>query len=228
MKKILVFCMLAFGISMFVNAQQTALTADGKVVILYDNGTWTYADVKAPKKETQEVQNQSGEVLEQTAVATPVVDNSPINLKDAAVEKMAFIEGPSKKLSKYFKQKNIVRCDFTLTSKDGKAYLQTEWKIMNGEAYSYFGFIKEGNKLSLELIGGQVVDLVYTKEFEPKEYQKYGFSTYSAELELNEEQIRLLRNSIVYKAQMDWSRRTEEYKMIAPSYFIKSLPQIIE
>ncbi|NOU62057.1 hypothetical protein [Marinifilum caeruleilacunae] len=227
MKKFLVFCMLAFGISMFVNAQQTALTADGKVVILYDNGTWTYADVKAPKKEAQEVQKQGGEVLEQAAVV-PVVDDSPIDLKDATVEKMAFIEGPSKKLSKYFKQKNIVRCDLTLTAKDGKAYLQTEWKIMNGEAYSYFGFIKEGNKLTLELIGGKMVDLVYTKEFEPKEYQKYGFSTYSAEVELNEEQIRLLKNAIVYKAHMNWSRRTEEYKVVAPSYFIKSLPQIIE
>ncbi|WP_321294733.1 hypothetical protein [Marinifilum fragile] len=226
MKKIFVFCVLAFGISIFVNAQQTALTSDGKVVILYDNGTWTYADVKLPNTDTKEVQKKAGEVTVPTNVS--VVDNSPISLKDATLEKMAFIEGQSEKLSKYFKHKNIVRCDFTLISKDGKAVLKTDWKIMNGEAYSYFGFIKEGNKISLELIGGKSIDLVYTKEFEPKEYEKYGFSTYSAELELNEEQIRLLRNSIVYKAYMTWSRRTEEYKVVAPSYFIKSLPQIIE
>ncbi|MCT4602537.1 MAG: hypothetical protein N4A59_06520 [Marinifilum sp.] len=224
MKKIFVFCMLAFGISMFASAQQTALTANGKLVILYDNGTWAYADVKMPKQTVEGNKNQLGEVANQATIA----DNKPIDLKDAVVEKMAFIEGPSKKLSKYFKQKNIVRCDFTLTSKGGKAYLQTDWKIMNGEAYSYFGFIKEGNKLSLELVGGKTVDLVYGKEFEPKEYEKYGFSTYSAELELNEDQIRLLRNSIVYKAHMNWTKRTEEYKVVTPSYFIKSLPQIIE
>lgn len=226
MKKIFVFCMLAFGISIVASAQQTALTSDGKVVILYDNGTWTYADVKLPNTNTKEVQKKDGTVAVPTNVS--VVDNSPISLKEGTVEKMAFIEGPSKKLSKYFKHKNIVRCDFTLTSKDGKAILKTEWKVMNGEAYSYFGFINEESMISLELIGGKKIDLLYTKDFEPKEYEKYGFSTYSAELELNEEQIRLLRNSIVYKAYMTWSRRTEEYKVVAPSYFVKSLPQILK
>ncbi len=220
--------MLAFGISTLVNAQQTALTSNGKLVILYDNGTWKYADVKVPEKKGKDAENKLHEKTEKETLGMPVLDNSPIVLKDGVVEKIAFIEGPSKKLSKYFKQKNIVRCDFTLTSKGGKAYLKTDWKIMNGEAYSYFGFIKEGNKLSLELIGGKVLDLVYTKEFEPKEYQKYGFSTYSAELELNVEQIRMLKNSIVFKAHMNWSRRTEEYKVIAPSYFMKSLPKILE
>ena len=228
MKKILVFCLLTFCVSLFVNAQQTALTSDGKVVILYDNGTWTYADVKVPNKEVTKgqatnVKNAAAEIMAQA-----VVDNSPITLKDGEVEKLAVIEGPSKKLSKYFKQKNIVRCDFTLLSKDGKAVLKTDWKIMNGEAYSYFGFIKENCKLTLELIGGTMVDLPYTKEFAPVEYEKYGFSTYTAELELNEEQIRMLRNGIIYKAHMSWSKRTEEYNVVAPSYFIKSLPKIIE
>lgn len=228
MKKILVFCLLTFCVSLFVNAQQTALTSDGKVVILYDNGTWTYADVKVPNKENAKDQTTKVETTTAEIAAPVAVDNSPISLKDGEIEKLAVIEGPSKKLSKYFKQKNIVRCDFTLISKDGKATLKTDWKIMNGEAYSYFGFIKEGCILTLELIGGKMVDLLYTKEYEPKEYEKYGFSTYSAELELNEEQIRMLKNGIIYKAHMNWSRRTEEYKVVAPSYFIKSLPKIIE
>jgi len=228
MKGLFVFCLLVFGIAQIVHAQQTALTADGKVVILYDNGTWSYADVKVPGDKTNQTEVKTNN--EQVVVINPKVeiDNSPIALKDGEVEKTAFIEGPSKKLAKYFKQKNIVRCDFILTSKDGKAILKTDWRIMNGEAYSYFGFIKEGNVLQLELIGGKKVDLVYTKEFEPKEYEKYGFSTYSAELELTEDQMRLLSNSIVYKAHMTWSRRTEEYKVIEPSYFIKALPEIIE
>lgn len=230
MKNLFVFCCLVFGVCQFVQAQQTALTSNGKVVILYDNGTWTYADVKAPARANQEApQKEHGAETENLKTMTKtVVDDSPISLKDAEVAKKAFIEGPSAKLSKYFKQKNIVRCDFTLSSKDGKAILKTDWKIMNGEAYSYFGFIKEGNSLSLELIGGKTVDLVYTKEFEPKEYERYGFSTYSAEVELSKDQLRILRNGIVFKAKMNWSRRTEEYKVVAPSYFIKSVPAIIE
>ena len=228
MKGLFVFCFLVFGIAQIVHSQQTALTADGKVVILYDNGTWSYADVKVSANKTSDTEVKT--INEQVVVINPKVeiDNSPITLKDGEVAKTAFIEGPSKKLAKYFKQKNIVRCDFVLTSKDGKAILKTDWRIMNGEAYSYFGFIKEGNMLQLELIGGKKVDLVYTKEFEPKEYEKYGFSTYSAELELTEDQMRLLSKSIVYKAHMTWSRRTEEYKVIEPSYFIKALPEIIE
>nr|WP_320117943.1 hypothetical protein [uncultured Marinifilum sp.] len=230
MKHLIVFCCLVFGISQFVKAQQTALTSNGKVVILYDNGTWTYADVKAPAKANQEAsQNELGAKTETLKTITEtVVDDSPISLKDAEVAKKAFIEGPSAKLSKYFKKKNIVRCDFTLSSKDGKAILKTDWKIMNGEAYSYFGFIKEGNSLSLELIGGKTIDLVYTKEFEPKEFERYGFSTYAAELELSKDQLRMLRNSIVFKAKMNWSKRTEEYKVVEPSYFIKSVPEITE
>lgn len=75
--------MLAFGISIIASAQQTALTSDGKVVILYDNGTWTYADVKLPN--TKEVQKKAGEVSVPTNV--PVVDNSPVSLKDGVVRK---------------------------------------------------------------------------------------------------------------------------------------------
>lgn len=218
-------CLMAFGISQFVSAQQTALTADGKVVILYDDGTWKYADVKDPKLKESKAVSATGTV---SAATAPVKNNSPIVLKDGETEKVAFIEGPSKKLSKYFKHKNVVRCDFTLTSKDGKAYLKTDWKIMNGEAYSYFGFIKKGNSLTLELIGGQTINLTYNEEFEPREYEKYGFSTYSAGIDLTDEQMKILRNTIIYKAHMNWSKRTEEYKVIAPSYFIKTLPKILE
>ena len=224
MKQIFILCLLAFGISQTINAQQTALTSDGKVVILYDNGTWKYADVKVNDKASVQNESQKTGVVTVTSIAPA----KPVVLKDGEFGKTTFIEGPSKKLQKYFKQKNIVRCDFTLSSKDGKAILKTDWKVMNGEAYSYFGFINEGNKLSLELIGGETVDLVYTKEFEPKEFEKYGFSIYSAELELTKDQVQKLRDKIVFKAYMNWSRRTEEYKVVEPSYFIKSLPEIIQ
>lgn len=224
MRKIIVFCFLAFGFSFLSNAQETALTSKGKVVILYENGTWKYADVNVSGENT----TQQVELSDRTEIQGTSISTEPIVLKEADVEKATFIEGPSPKLQKYFKNKNIIRCDFILSSKDGKATLTTNWKIMNGEAYSYFGFIKKNNKLSLELLGGQIVDLTYTNEFEPKEYEKYGFSTYSAQLELTKEQLKLLQNKIVMKANMSWSKRTEEYKVINPSYFIKAIPQITE
>ncbi len=41
---LLIFCL---GLTVSASAQKSATTADGKKVLLYDNGTWKYAD--APK-----------------------------------------------------------------------------------------------------------------------------------------------------------------------------------
>jgi len=223
MKKIIVICFLAFGLSLFGNAQETALTPKGKVVILYENGTWKYADVNvSEEKSGQQTKNT------ETSIEETTISNEPLALKEAIVKKTAFIEGPSAKLQKYFKNKNIVRCDFILQSKEGKATLTTEWKIMSGEAYSYFGFIKKNSKLTLESSGGQSIELTYNNEFEPKEFSKYGFSTYSAQLDLSDAQLKFLQNKIVIKATMNWSRRSEAYQVVNPSYFIKAIPQITE
>ncbi len=222
MRKIIVICILACGISLASNAQETALTSKGEVVILYTNGTWEYANVKVSNETTTHTALENIE----KEIAPTGNSNGPIVLKDAEVEKSAFIEGPSAKLKKYFKKKNIVRCDLTISSKGGKAFLKTDWKVMTGEAYSYFGFIKKGNQISLELLGGQTLNLTYTEEFKPKEFERYGFSTYSAQLELNKDQLKKLKNKIVMKAHMNWSRRTEEYQVVDPSFFIKTIPQI--
>ncbi|RUT78323.1 hypothetical protein [Ancylomarina longa] len=222
MRQMMLFCLFILGISQLVQAQQTATTSTGKVVILYDNGSWKYVDANLAEENVNSQNNLQSNSLEEFPVSKEV------KIKDGVVEKTVFVEGPSAKLQKYFKIKNIVRCNFTLNSKDGKVTLKTDWKVMNGEGYSYFGFINKGNKISLELVGGQSLDLVYTEEFEPKEFPKYGFTTYTASLELSKEQIELLRRSIVLRASMNWSRRTEEYKVIAPSYFIKALAQILE
>jgi hypothetical protein len=218
MRSFLFLCLIFFGTLQITQAQQTALTSDGKVVVLYENGTWKYADVKVNNHKVQQ------NIIQPTNTKVEVLE--PIILKNAEVPKTSFIKGPSKKLAKHFRVKNIVRCQFTLISKDNKVKLKTDWKIMNGEAYSYFGFINDGDKLTLELIGGEKIDLIYTKEFEPKEFEKYGFSTYTAELDLSIEQLQKLQSKLVYKAYMNWGRRTEEYKVVNPSYFIKSIPEI--
>ncbi|WP_372753370.1 hypothetical protein [Labilibaculum sp.] len=224
MKKILVFCFLALGFSFVTKAQEKALTSKGKVVNLYENGTWEYVEKDNGADSTAlHIENSIKSEFIETANS-----NDSLILKDAEIEKCTFIEGPSEKLKKYFKDRNIVQCNFTLQSKDGVARLTTDWRIMNAEAYSYFGFIKKDSFLRLELLGGTVVDLVFKEEFSPKEFEKYGFSTYSAQLEITKDQLELLKNKIVMKAIMNWSRRAEEYQIVAPSYFIEAIPQITE
>ena len=219
MTRIFLFILFFVGVDMSVQAQQVAKTNSGRIVALFDNGTWKYVDAKASDK------NQA---RADAATERAKIINAKIELKDTETKKINFISGPSAKLKKYFKNKNIVNADLNLVSQDGKVSLMIDWKVMTGEGFSYFGYIKKGSKISLELIGGLVVDLIYTEEFEPKEYEKYGFSTYKSQLNLSFEQIALLQSSIITKATMTWSKRSEEYKLTNPAYFVTELPKLIK
>ncbi|WP_372645157.1 hypothetical protein [Ancylomarina sp.] len=219
MTRIFLFILFFVGVGMSSLAQQIAKTNSGRVVVLFDNGTWKYVGDKADDK---------GKTMTAAITAKVKVINAKVELKDAETEKLNFIKGPSAKLLKYFKHKNIVNADFNLVSKDGKVSLMIDWKVMTAEAFAYFGYIKEGSKISLELMGGKVVDLIYTEEFEPKEYEKYGFSTYKTQLNLSLEQIALLQSNIVTKATMTWTKRSEEYKITNPAYFVNELPKLMK
>jgi len=219
MTRIFLFILFFVGLGMTSHAQQIAKTNSGRVVVLFDNGTWKYVDDQASDK----TQSTVDAVSEKATVI-----NAKIELKDAETEKLNFLNGPSAKLKKYFKHKNIVNADLSLVSKNGKVNLLIDWKVMTGEGYSYFGYVKNGSKISLELMGGQVVDLIYTEEFDPKEYEKYGFSTYKTQLNLSMEQVRLLQSNIITKATMSWSKRSEEYKISNPAYFVTEIPKLLK
>ncbi|MFT5749249.1 MAG: hypothetical protein ACI93S_000502 [Ancylomarina sp.] len=219
MTRIFLFVLFFIGVSMTMQAQQVAKTNSGRIVILFENGTWKYVNDKPSEKAQSSVH---------MVVEKPKVIDAKIELKDSETQKLNFINGPSAKLKKYFKLKNIVNADLNLVSKDGEVKLNIDWKVMTGEGYSYFGYIKKGCLISLELLGGEVVDLTYTEEFEPKEYAKYGFSTYKTHLNLSLEQIALLRLNIVTKATMTWSKRSEEYKLSNPAYFVSELPKLMK
>ncbi|MRT92226.1 hypothetical protein [Ancylomarina sp. 16SWW S1-10-2] len=219
MTRIFLFVLFFIGVGMTSQAQQVAKTNSGRVVVLFENGTWKYVDNKS---------TESLPATNQVVAEMPKVINSKIELKDAETQKLNFLNGPSAKLKKYFKLKNIVNADLNLVSKDGEVQLNIDWKVMTGEGYSYFGFIKEGCSINLELMGGKIVELNYTEEFEPKEYVKYGFSTYKTHLNLSLEQIALLRSNVVVKATMNWSKRSEEYKISNPAYFVSELPKLMK
>jgi len=213
-KHLILSGILALGITTGVIAQQEAVTRDGKVVILNDNGTWQY--LKKPNQNTM-----------QEAIA-PTTTSEPIEIKNIQLSEKTFLEGPSTKLKKYFKEKNKIRCNFLLEGKEGKALLVMKWRVQTPEGFSYFGFIKKGKSLDLHLQNGQIISLIFTQEAEPKEFTKYGFSSYQTSLELTTSQIHQLKSSVVVKTIMNWSRRSEEYKIQDPSYFIAELPKLIK
>jgi hypothetical protein len=217
MKKILFLFAAIFFFGLQLDAQIRLRTPEGRYVLLFDNGTWKYEE-KIKLEEIKDV------------VPLQSVDEvtKPIVLKEATLEKQTVIKGESAKIAKYNKSKNTVKCDFQIISKNDKVIMKTNWKILDEEGFRFFGFITKKSFLSLKLSNGDNVILPYAANFEPKEYANYGFTTFSAEMELNHEQIRKLQGGYIQNATMKWSRRTESYNVFNPDYFVKELPKIIK
>jgi hypothetical protein len=215
MKNILILTLLLLGTISQLDAQLKLRTPEGKVVVLFDNGTWKYEEIKKAEKPVAQIQS-----AEEIA--------KPITFINTELESQTVIKGISEKLNKYSKINNQVKSDFQLVSKDGKVFLKTNWKIMDEEGFRFFGYITKKSKMVFTLSNGESVELQYGADFAPKEYPKYKFTTFTAELELNEDQIRKLQNAYLEKMEMFWSRRTESYAIFNPDYFIKELPKIIE
>ncbi|MFA9371421.1 MAG: hypothetical protein ACERIH_06885 [Labilibaculum antarcticum] len=215
MKNILILSILLLGTISQLNAQLKLRTPEGKVVVLFDNGTWKYEEIK-----------KAEEPVEQIKSAKEIA--RPIAIIDAELESQTVIRGISEKLSKFSETNNQVKSEFQLISKGGKVILKTNWKIMDAEGFRFFGYITKKSKMVFTLSNGESIELQYAADFAPKEYPKYKFTTFTAELELNEDQIRKLQNAYLKKMEMYWSRRTESYAVFNPDYFVKELPKIIE
>ncbi|GAB7088897.1 hypothetical protein [Marinifilum fragile] len=216
MKNLLLVAVLLFCGIYTVDAQMRLRTPDGRVVLLYDNGTWKYEEVKKSDPKPK------------VPVKSDIELSKPILLKKAKLKSETVIKGVSLKLKKFSENKNIVKCDFQLVADEEKVILKTEWKIMDEEGFRFFGFITKRSKIDLELSNGEIVSLNYSRDFEPKEYPNYGFTIFKAELTLSEDQIRALQKGYITKSSMQWSRRVEEYDVFNPDYFIKELPKILK
>ena len=212
---LIVAFLLLFGFQ-YANAQMRLKTPDGRFVLLFDNGTWKYEEIKktAPRANVP--------IKETVEIAKPIVLNS------VELESRSVIKGVSAKLSKFSETKNVVKCDFQLISDGEKVVLKTEWKIMDEEGFRFFGFITKKSKIDLKLSNGEVVSLKYAGDFEPKEYPSYGFTIFKSELVLSDDQIRSLQKGYIVNSSMQWSRRMEEYAVFDPDYFIEELPKILK
>ncbi|PKQ60825.1 hypothetical protein [Labilibaculum manganireducens] len=215
MKNILILSILLLGTISQTNAQLKLRTPEGKIVLLFDNGTWKYEEIKNVEKPVAQIKSAE-------EIAKPLV------IIDTELESQTVIKGISEKLNKFSDTNNQVKADFQIISIEGKVILKTNWKIMDAEGFRFFGFITKKSKMLFSLSNGESIELQYAEDFEPKEYPKYKFTTFAAELELNEDQIRKLQNAYLEKVEMYWSRRTESYEIFNPDYFVKELPKIIK
>ncbi|WP_372753368.1 hypothetical protein [Labilibaculum sp.] len=215
MKNLVIITLVLLAAVAPVNAQKKIRTPDGKTVLLFDNGTWKYEEVK--KKPVQNAPLRSKKEIDKAFI-----------FRDVELKPQTVIQGVSEKLAKFSKTQNQVKSEFQIASKGGKVILKTNWKIMDEEGFRFFGFITKTSKMIFTLSNGELVELQYRRNFEPKEYPNYKFTTYTAELEINPEQIRRLQKGYLQKVDMIWSRRTESYMVFNPDYFINELPKIIQ
>ncbi len=231
MKNFIFLLIFILGVSVTTNAQkkvfQKALTPDGKVILLYNDGTWQYDNSTKLTADSLKTTNQSEKNINKGNLSK-VSSQNTIILKKGKSEESVFINGPSPKLARYFKTQNIMQCKFQLVSDGKKAVLKTNWRVATGEAFSYFGFINKKCSITFELSEGKVIELHYTGDYDPDEYPKYGFSTYKAEIPINIKQLQELKKVIVTKVTMKWSRRSETYKIVNPTFFIEAIPKISE
>jgi len=217
MRYLLVVTILIFCGIYNVDAQMRLKTPKGRIVLLFDNGTWEYEDKINLEEIAENVPLKSIEEI-----------SKPIELKGITLEEKTVIKGESAKLAKFIKQKNTVKCDFKLLSDGEKLVLKTNWKILDEEGFRFFGFITKKSKIDLELSNGEMVSLKYSDDFEPKEYPNYGFTVFKSELILDEDQIRALQKAYIAKISMQWSRRMESYAVSDPAYFVEELPKILK
>ncbi len=215
MKNSWILLLILFFSANQLDAQIKLRTPEGKTVLLFDNGTWKYEEVKK-------------EIVPVVEIKAENEISKPFSIIDTELASQMVIKGLSEKLSKFSKINNIVKSDFQLISADGKIKLLTKWKILDEEGFRFFGYITKKSKMVFSLSNGEEIELHYAKDFAPKEYPKYKFTTYSAELELNENQIRKLQTAYLEKVDMHWSRRMETYTIYSPDYFIKELPKMIK
>ena len=100
MTRIFLFILFFVGVSMSSQAQQIAKTNSGRVVVLFDNGTWKYVDDKPDDKNDDKnpVDNKTNRVhfLSMPAKAVLMLDQIDMYIPDGGPYGLGFIRGIKK------------------------------------------------------------------------------------------------------------------------------------
>lgn len=216
MKKHL-FLILLMGLSFSAFAQTIATTSTGKKVILYENGTWQYADSMSENKE-KSAANQaplSGEPLINTTV-------------EATSSKIDVFSEVSPRLKRFFgEEKSKINCSAQWQNNKGDVLLKFEFLVPVGDGNRYFGYSLEGRTIQLHHADGSATTLTMNKAIAQKFIEKWNVSYFEAACLLNKEQITQLLRQPITKITVDWKKRTEEYEVENKKALQKGLLEVI-
>lgn len=190
-------------------AQTRAITQDGQVVVLYEDGTWKYLKIEKKSDDVslspqEKVDNSSDEVTEFS-----LLSDLPANYTSQSVD---FLYDESPMLRRFFNENNKVLAKAKLIIKENKSTLYTEWKVNVGDAIRYFGYFSPKQRLELNFEGGKKL-VLYTKEkVYPAGNVKYPVSIYTITYELSSDALEMLRKYPISSATMVWQKKTETYE----------------
>lgn len=207
--KILIFMGLLV-LPVTATAQIEAITKEGKMVLLYENGTWEFVT----KANAQNVEVANVEIKEGLT-------------KESPMEDLYYAE--SKRLAKYFgpikgKIKGRAKCMIV----DGQPKVFFQWEVGLLDSYRYFGQMKAGKKVMLKTKNNMPIELVLTENIDLEFMEKYNFSIFKGASQLNNEQFIMLMNSAISEMEVDWKKESETYPVNDAYYFSRTFGELLE
>ena len=202
----------------FAVAQVRATTESGNKVLLFDNGTWKYDEQKV------NTADKSAGAVAVVGVAAIAIDSSKVT---AAKPKDLFYL-PSPRLVRYFGEADgNIRCKLGCFNKLGVIQIQFIWEIPVSDGYRYFGWFKEGSKVTFTMEDGEQVEVIMGDENDKKVYEKSNYSMISnVSQPLSQEQIASFISKPLDKMEVDWKKKPEEYHLESPRFLMDMLPTV--
>ena len=186
--------------------------------LLFENGTWQYEEKLVNTVE------KSALTAGVVAVATIDVDSSKI----FATELKDLFYLPSPRLVRYFGESGgHIRCKLSCSNSLGIVKVHFRWEFPVSDGDRYFGWFKEGSKVTFTMDDGQKVALVMGDESSLKRFEKTNYSKVSnASQPLNKTQIAALCAQPFRKMEVGWKKKPEEYDIELSRFLMDTLPTV--
>jgi len=219
-KTAIIFLMVVLGTS--IKAQKTAITDDGKKVILNDDFTWKYQDtVLNPFKEVSDVQVLPDSSYECSYFKNEVDEFSGI--EKIILKEEVFLTYTSEEMKKYYRKKDYFTCSAYLAKIEGSKVIYWRFKILTKSAYKYYGSLSTQSKITLKFENGETLDLQIGVFDSGDTNYDYDYTTYSTYTMINDEAVNLLKSSPTSKARVYWSQGYQDYEVTNKKLFINSI-----
>ncbi len=202
MRYIILCAFLTFS---FVSFSQTkAVTEDGKTVLLNDDGTWEWQSVKTD--------------------TTVSVSKS----KDVESDRFENYFTESERLDRYFSNpQNKIRGSSTCVIEGGVAKIKFLWEVYLGDGNRYFGYLKEGTKVSLITNKGEKIDLTLNENVNTELKEKFNVTIFTGTCSLNQQQLSKICNTSIKSIEVFWKKKSEVYALKDVNAFKKAFDSII-